>query len=322
MKRGYFHFLYVFPETYQSEVSYKAALSEIDIEYCKNLRYTERKGFEGGKNMATIKCPKCGKEFDDNFKFCPECGYSFKDHLSENDIETVPEKKEIIPTTTETEHIDVKGKTSKTKKKAIVIGTVAIICCLVVGGLLLKKDPMAKKMIEDIDNIGKITLESEAKITELEKTYSEMTEKQKNQVSNYVELKSAREKLDKLIDEENERLLKLQQAAAEKKKEKVTSTPYKEAITFVQAIKDTLYNPESLQVHSVKYIDKGYDKYLVDYSGENKLGGSVRTSTIADFSHGTCVHLYEKNDAGYNDELLDSSDSLELDVDLILEYVK
>lgn len=40
MKRGYFHFLYVFPETYQSEVSYKAALSEIDIEYCKNLRYT------------------------------------------------------------------------------------------------------------------------------------------------------------------------------------------------------------------------------------------------------------------------------------------
>lgn len=274
--------------------------------------------------MATIKCPKCGKEFDDNFKFCPECGCSFKDNLSESDIEPVSEKNEIIPTTTGTEHTEVKVEVSRTKKKAIVIGVVAIICCLVVGGLLLKKDPMAKKMIEDIENIGKITLESEDKITELEKTYSEMTDKQKNQVSNYVELKSAREKLNKLIDEENERLLKLQQAAAEKKKEKVTSTPYKEAITFVQAIKDSLYNPESLQIHSVKYMDKVYDMYLVDYSGENKLGGSVRMSTVAGFSYGQCIRLYEKDDYGYNDQVesFAGSDSLELDIDLILEYIK
>lgn len=40
IRRGYFHFFWVFPEKNRLEVIYIAALPEIDVECCRNLRYT------------------------------------------------------------------------------------------------------------------------------------------------------------------------------------------------------------------------------------------------------------------------------------------
>lgn len=148
------------------------------------------------------------------------------------------------------------------------------------------KDPLAEDMIEKIDSIGEVTLEDEDLISELEQTYSEMTDKQKNQVSNYVDLKDARDDLDQLIEEE-------QQEAEEALLEVVTNPPYSNAITICSAIKQSLYNPDSLQIYEVE-VHHDYD-YKVDYSGENKLGGTTRTSLIAIFtSDGEILHIYEE----------------------------
>lgn len=86
------------------------------------------------------------------------------------------------------------------------------ILCLLIGVTMLfsvgcgKKeeeiDPIAQDTIDKIETLGDITLDDEDMIVKLEKTYSEMTEKQKNQVKNYIDLKNAREELDELKEQE------------------------------------------------------------------------------------------------------------------------
>ena len=79
----------------------------------------------------------------------------------------------------------------------------------VVSGLVLltgcSKDPLSQRMIDDIKSIGDVTLDDEDLIIDLENTYAEMTDKQKNQVNNYIDLKDARKELDTLKESQEER---------------------------------------------------------------------------------------------------------------------
>ena len=214
-----------------------------------------------------------------------------------------------------------KDKTFIYKVALFTVLLLLVISLGVIGYSVIRVDPLSKQTMEDIKNLGKVTLDSESTIVELEETYSEMTDKQKNQVRNYVDLKNARKELDKLIEEEEQKQAEIQQAAQEAEAAIANSSPYKEAIAFVQAIKDSLYNPSSLQVYSVKYYD-ALEEYLVDYSGENKLGGTVRKNIIVSFLYSS-ASIYEENDYGFSDRLndFDNKDTIELDLNLILEYI-
>ena len=50
----------------------------------------------GGKNMALIKCPECGREnVSDKAEMCPDCGYGIKAHFEEIEREKEAERKKL-----------------------------------------------------------------------------------------------------------------------------------------------------------------------------------------------------------------------------------
>ncbi|SNU04600.1 hypothetical protein SAMN06297422_101142 [Lachnospiraceae bacterium] len=107
----------------------------------------------------------------------------------------------------------------KGKKTKLIVGiVVAVLICGAVGGgvfaILSNKsglfndknksvDPVAQKMIEDIDSIGDVSLDDEELIMKLTERYSSLTDEQKGQVTNYATLLTASDELEKLVQEDN-----------------------------------------------------------------------------------------------------------------------
>ena len=86
----------------------------------------------------------------------------------------------------------------KTTYKNIVILFVAF---LLLTGCDLFKPESVKKVENLIVSIGEVTLESENLIVTAETGYSELTDKEKEQVENYENLKNARETYDELVED-------------------------------------------------------------------------------------------------------------------------
>lgn len=136
------------------------------------------------------------------------------------------------------------------KKKRIML--IVGICGLCLSGC--GKDPLSSQMTEQIKEIGTVELDDEPLIIELERTYSEMTEKQKNQVSNYVDLKNARKELDRI------------------KVDMAKEPPYDKAIELCQVLKDTFTDPDDLKLNFVEYNSEFVSGqnvilYKIDFSG-------------------------------------------------------
>lgn len=136
----------------------------------------------------------------------------------------------------------------KRKRIMLIVG----ICGLCLSGC--GKDPLSSQMTEQIKEIGTVELDDEPLIIELERTYSEMTEKQKNQVSNYVDLKNARKELDRI------------------KVDMAKEPPYDKAIELCQVLKDTFTDPDDLKLNFVEYNSEfvsgqNVTLYKIDFSG-------------------------------------------------------
>lgn len=181
----------------------------------------------------------------------------------------------------------------KKVKELVAMFILASVSIFLLAGCGEKKDALSQQMVEDIESIGDVTLDDEELITELESTYNDMTDEQKNQVDNYVDLKNARKELDEIKEKELA--------------DKVNSDPYKSAIYVVKTIKETLYNPNSFDL--IKVMSYGHEdedwtslKIRVDYSGENLLGGSVTNSIITQFDDGKYFYSWEKNAEDYDDQ--------------------
>ena len=61
-----------------------------------------------------------------------------------------------------------------------------------------QKDPLSEQVSQEISQLENVTLDDEDTVTELENTYENMTDKQKNQVKNYTDLREARKKIEEL----------------------------------------------------------------------------------------------------------------------------
>lgn len=193
-------------------------------------------------------------------------------------------------------------------------------------------DPLSKQTMEEIDKIGKVELNDEESILDLEKTYSEMTDKQKNQVKNYVDLKNARRKLDELKKEEEAKKVQEEKERIEKeqkeREELASSEPYSLAIEVAKILKQGMYNPESLLIEGVIFCDKNGWQYVgIDFLGDNKMGGTIKSSFIAEFHDRELWDYKSSNDAGYEmmvDEMINEAtlDRLqELDISIIEDYM-
>ena len=65
-----------------------------------------------------------------------------------------------------------------------------------------KVDEVSQRVIDDINAIGEVTVDDEELILKIEDTYSTLTDKQKNQVSNYATFLDAKDTLKDILEEE------------------------------------------------------------------------------------------------------------------------
>ena len=73
-----------------------------------------------------------------------------------------------------------------------------------------------------------------------------------------------------------------------------TFNPYDYAIMACQSIKDSLYNPDSIQIHQVYYINGYWHNYYIDFSAMNKVGGYTRESYQVLFNKDSSLYSFDK----------------------------
>lgn len=140
-------------------------------------------------------------------------------------------------------------------------------------------DPLSQDTMDKITALGDITLDDEAAIINLETTYSEMTDHQKEQVTNYVDLKNARQTIEALKEAEQAKL-----------DEQASKPPYGFAIQLCKKIKESCYNSDSFEVKNIVYVvdDKtdGVYWYRITFVAQNKMGGNTSEDVIAVYADG------------------------------------
>lgn len=145
-----------------------------------------------------------------------------------------------------------------------------ILSLVLLSGCASKIDEVSQKMMDDINAIGTVEISDEEAIEKAEKLYGTLTDKQKEQVNNYADLLNARDELDKLLEE-----------AEEKKYTPQVKYCARAVITLKRALK----NPDSLYVHSLALeSDTIYNSehcvmnpsVYIDISAQNGLGGNNR----------------------------------------------
>lgn len=90
-------------------------------------------------------------------------------------------------------------------KKLVIWSAVVLLSFTLTG---CGKDAVAQKVQDDISSIGEVTLEDESFIDETYEIYNTLTDKQKNQVDNYEDLLSAKDRIDQLKLEAKENEIK------------------------------------------------------------------------------------------------------------------
>lgn len=81
-------------------------------------------------------------------------------------------------------------------------------------------DPVSEKVSNDISSIGEVTIEDKELIETIEKTYSTLTERQKDGISNYADLLNARDELNRIIKEEETKKAEEEKRENNKKRKK------------------------------------------------------------------------------------------------------
>ncbi len=155
------------------------------------------------------------------------------------------------------------------------------------GEKTVEIDPVSQKVIADIQDLGEITLDDQAAIEKIEKTYTNLTDDQKKQVNNYIDLLNARDTLDALLLEEANRVSEFH---------RVTRNFYPLLDKMVSSVKTTLKNPSTLVIHNI-YVatDELYenedDVLEVFFSDHRNFPVSVEMSYSANNDVGGAVYL-------------------------------
>lgn len=147
-----------------------------------------------------------------------------------------------------------------------------------------KISDVSQKIIDDISSIGDVELSDKELIEKIEKNYLNCTEEQKNQINNYATLLEARDTLDILIKEENDRILAetKEKERLEAEKQKVYTDDVKFCASGLIAIRETLKDPESMIINDFCLLSSDKYRYLcADISGKNGFGGVARSCYAA-----------------------------------------
>lgn len=103
-------------------------------------------------------------------------------------------------------------------------------------------DPLSQKMIDDIDSIGEVTLDDEQLILQLIERYATLTDEQKEKVTNYVDLLTAQDELNNLMEN-----------------------------LSVEPETDEAENMDDVSVTTGKFWDAGFDTYVFGKYEQDKI---------------------------------------------------
>ena len=229
-----------------------------------------------------MKCPKCGNECDDSAKFCPNCGYNF---------------------------------TGKSKKKSplipivVVVALIAVVCL----ALFIPKMQKEKALKEKIGVINTFTSKASdiSAITQQDydtayQKYNELSESEKAKVTNSdvfskyngINIDTVNDyqaKINQLTSNESSKFMDYVslndsiKGLSEKDKALLTGVDTieehlaltdleKAGLSAVQNVRETLKNPDSIQISNLTVIDglSDLNYYLVtfEYTAQNGFGGN------------------------------------------------
>lgn len=150
-------------------------------------------------------CSNCGKEIPDGSKFCSICGTPISGEVTAASADGAVAN--VIPTNGVPANVQPENKpqkktpeviekvknyiTENKKKSAIIGGSVfaAIIIIVVLAFCVANRDVLSAKMA--IGSIGKVTIDSENKITAAREKYNKVPKAKQSKVSNYKTLEKA-----------------------------------------------------------------------------------------------------------------------------------
>lgn len=152
-------------------------------------------------------------------------------------------------------------------------------------------DPVAQKVIDDINALGEITLDDKSSIEKITETYATLTDEQKNQVTNYIDLINAKDRIEELEMTEKNSL-----------DAKASEIPECFLIEACNELKSSCSNSESFEINSIEYTDLvtwgTYDKssglrdmykdeevyfIRIEFSGENGFGGTASETAYGEY---------------------------------------
>ncbi len=168
------------------------------------------------------------------------------------------------------------------KKKILIL----LMSVMVLTGC--SKDSLSKQVSEEISQLGEdVTLDDEDTIIELENTYENMTDKQKNQVKNYADLREAEKKISELK--------KIQNLA----KEAENDFKYNIAVDACNALKYAL-KADNIQVSDAGIYEDGYMTFLKLSFSCNAESGFLMKTMIFSYMNYDCNGFYEESDEAYD----------------------
>lgn len=137
-----------------------------------------------------------------------------------------------------------------------------------------QKDPLSEQVSQEISQLENVTLDDEDTVTELENTYENMTDKQKNQVKNYTDLREARKKIDKL------------KYVQENTSEILEDPAYSEAVEACKRIEEVVPSATNIQIKDVKILEDNdeYSHYIkINFSYGAEKGNEENLNIISSF---------------------------------------
>ena len=184
---------------------------------------------------------------------------------------TLPEKQSIIHNIRQIHFLE-----ETNLKKIFIISVLTTIVILTSCGkqadneVSHQMDLVSQKVMDDINSIGDVSLEDEELINNILETYKTLTDNQKEQVKNYIDLLNAQDTITNLKKEK--------EMAEIAEKEKYLSIERE----YYQVIKQAIANlkaeckfPNTLEIKEIIYYNFTSGSIYISYSAENNLGNAI-----------------------------------------------
>ena len=158
-------------------------------------------------------------------------------------------------------------------------------------------DEVSQLVMNEIDSIGDVSLEDETQINKINELYKSLTDKQKNQVENYIKLIEAQNTLEELKNEQElARIAEIEAQLVEKERYlNIQREYYPDIESAITMLRNECIFPETLNIKEIIFygsmssLGYYYKTIYISYSAENRSGNTL--SGYYSYSPGSTVGI-------------------------------